>query len=177
MKSLNPEINGATGLQSNAISTSDANSERIHFGDGSDYVEPDPGHSFQAIYEQIFGQPWSADNGELAPTMEGFAQQAEGQKKGLSEAVMNGFKPEKVAVYRELVTEFSVCDQWFASLPASTQPNRLYVHSATSHGAIGNVTEKLIQGYPQKTIFESLEESGFSFGIYYQYPPATLFYR
>ncbi|CBI38060.3 unnamed protein product, partial [Vitis vinifera] len=90
---------------------------------------------------------------------------------------MNGYKPEALAVYRELVGEFGVCDRWFASLPASTQPNRLYVHSATSHGATGNDTEKLIKGYPQKTIFESLEESGFSFGIYYQDPPATLFYR
>lgn len=177
MKSLNPEINGVTGAESNPISTSDQNSVRVQFGDGAVYVEPDPGHSFQAIYEQIFGQPWSADNGVLAPTMEGFVQEAERQKKGLSETVMNGYKPEALAVYRELVGEFGVCDRWFASLPASTQPNRLYVHSATSHGATGNDTEKLIKGYPQKTIFESLEESGFSFGIYYQDPPATLFYR
>ena len=30
---------------------------------------------------------------------------------------------------------------------------------------------------PQKTIIESLDEAGHSFGIYYQYPPATLYYR
>lgn len=90
---------------------------------------------------------------------------------------MSGFKPEMVPVYKELVMEFGVCDRWFASIPASTQPNRLYVHSATSHGATSNDTKKLIEGYPQKTIFDSLDESGFSFGIYYQYPPATLFYR
>ncbi|KAL5134196.1 Non-specific phospholipase C4 [Glycine soja] len=28
----------------------------------------------------------------------------------------------------------------------------------------------------KKTIFDSLDENGFSFGIYYQYPPSTLFY-
>ncbi|KAJ6973936.1 hypothetical protein NC653_030086 [Populus alba x Populus x berolinensis] len=64
----------------------------------------------------------------------------------------------------------------FASVPASTQPNRLYVHSATSHGATSNNRQLLIEGYPQKTIFESLDESWFYFWIYYQYPPATLFY-
>ncbi|MCI87388.1 non-specific phospholipase C4-like, partial [Trifolium medium] len=52
----------------------------------------------------------------------------------MTEAVMNGFKPDSVPIYKELVKEFAVCDRWFASVPASTQPNRLYVHSATSHG-------------------------------------------
>nr|XP_009599478.1 non-specific phospholipase C4-like [Nicotiana tomentosiformis] len=95
----------------------------------------------------------------------------------MSEAVMNGFKPEAVPVYKELVTEFAVCDRWFAAVPASTQPNRLFVHSGTSHGLTSNDTTKLILGAPQKTIFESMDEAGYTFGIYYQYPPATLFYR
>jgi phospholipase C len=95
----------------------------------------------------------------------------------MTEAVMNGFKPDTVPIYKELVKEFAVCDRWFASVPASTQPNRLYVHSATSHGLSSNDTNKLIGGLPQKTIFDSLDENGFNFGIYYQQPPSTLFYR
>ncbi|KAL5770072.1 hypothetical protein ACOSP7_014226 [Xanthoceras sorbifolium] len=181
MKSLNPEIDGVTGSESNPISTSDQNSSRIFFGDTSGYVDPDPGHSIQAIFEQVFGITWtqhsSSSSSQLEPTMQGFAQNAERTKKGMAETVMNGFKPETVPVYKELVAEFAVCDRWFASVPASTQPNRMYVHAATSHGATSNDTKKLIEGYPQKTIFESLDESGFSFGIYYQFPPATLFYR
>lgn len=31
--------------------------------------------------------------------------------------------------------------------------------------------------YPQRTIFEDLDDAGVSFGIYYQNIPATLFYR
>lgn len=184
MKSLNPEINGVTGKESNPTSTSDPSSERIYYGDGAVHVDSDPGHSFQAIYEQVYGVPWSSSSDEsssssqsISPTMEGFVQQAESQEKGLSTTVMNGFKPDAVPVYKELVSEFAVCDRWFASIPTSTQPNRLYVHSATSHGAISNDTQKLIEGFPQKTIFESLDEQGFDFGIYYQYPPTTLFYR
>ncbi|KAH9706696.1 non-specific phospholipase C4 [Citrus sinensis] len=190
MKSLNPELDGVTGSESNPISTSDPNSPLIYFGDKSVYVDPDPGHSIQAIFEQVFGLTWaqytslsssSSSNNEelhvLRPNMQGFAQNAESTQKGMAASVMNGFKPDMVPVYRELVAEFGVCDRWFASVPASTQPNRLYVHSATSHGATSNDTEKLIEGFPQKTIFESLDESGLSFGIYYQYPPATLFYR
>lgn len=178
-KSLNPEINGVTGSESNPISTSDPNSTMVFFKDNAEYVDPDPGHSIQDIYEQVFGKPWSSDdpNPPHDPTMNGFAQNAESIEKGMAEAVMKGFRPEAVPVYKELALNFAICDRWFASVPASTQPNRLFVHSATSHGATSNDTMKLIQGFPQKTIFESLDESGFSFGIYYQYPPSTLFYR
>ncbi|KAL2319415.1 hypothetical protein Fmac_028384 [Flemingia macrophylla] len=185
MKSLNPEINGVTGSESNPVSTSDPNSNQVNFSDKSVYVEPDPGHSIQDIYEQIFGQPWSQASAakKLPPTMQGFAQNAARQEISktstitMTETVMNGFRPDLVPVYKELVKEFAVCDRWFASVPASTQPNRLYVHSATSHGLTSNDTNKLIGGLPQKTIFDSLDENGFSFGIYYQLPPATLFYR
>ncbi|CAI9103350.1 OLC1v1001813C1 [Oldenlandia corymbosa var. corymbosa] len=181
MKTLNPEIDGvATGTEySNPVSTSDPNSGQIFFGDKSVYVDPDPGHSIQEIYEQIFGVQWSQDvaSKQLTPTMQGFAQDAERKQKGMSETVMNGFKPNAVPVYKELVSEFAVCDRWFASVPASTQPNRLYVHSATSHGLSGNDTKLLRAGMPQKTIFDSLDEAGLSFGIYYQDPPSTLFYR
>lgn len=180
MKSLDPEINGVSPNQfSNPISTSNSNSNQLYFGDKSVYVVPDPGHSIQDIYEQIFGEPWTEQNAaqNLPPKMNGFAQNAERNQEGMSEAVMNGYLPDKVAVYKELVQEFALCDKWFASVPASTQPNRQYVHSATSHGLSGNDTKLLIEGMPQKTIFESLDEAGHSFGIYYQYPPATLYYR
>ncbi|CAK9182645.1 unnamed protein product [Ilex paraguariensis] len=179
MKTLNPEINGVTGIESNPISTSDPNSDRLFFGDRSAYVVPDPGHSIQDIFEQLFGVPWSQDVAykQPKPTMQGFAQNAERIQKGMSETVMNGFKPVSVPVYRELVSEFAVCDRWFAAVPASTQPNRLFVHSATSHGATSNNTMQLIEGFPQKTIFESMDEAGYSFGIYFQNPPSTLFYR
>ncbi|KAL3537185.1 hypothetical protein ACH5RR_000551 [Cinchona calisaya] len=183
MKTLNPEINGTTGNESNPLSTtSQPNSNKlVFFSNKSLYVDPDPGHSIQDIYEQIFGVQWSQENAAskkpLEPTMQGFAQNAERIQKGMSETVMNGFQPEAVPVYKELVSEFAVCDRWFAAVPASTQPNRLFVHSATSHGATSNNTKQLIEGFPQKTIFESLDEAGHSFGIYYQYPPSTLFYR
>lgn len=175
MKQLNPEINGVTGEQWNPISTADPNSAKVFFENKAEYVDPDPGHSYQEIREQIFGN--STDTSADPPPMNGFAQQAESIEKGMSRTVMNGFRPEALPVYKVLVSEFAVFDSWFASVPASTQPNRLYVHSATSHGAMSNESKKLIEGYPQKTIFDSIAESGLDFGIYYQNPPSTLFYR
>ncbi|KAK1286170.1 hypothetical protein QJS10_CPB20g01259 [Acorus calamus] len=180
MKSLNPEIDGVDGSQSNPLSTTDPTSTRVRFNNTSDYVEPDPGHSIQDMYEQIFGVPFTSNVTPISGgdvKMNGFAQNAERNREGMSGDVMNGFRPERVPVYEEMVREFGVCDRWFASVPASTQPNRMYVHAATSHGATSNDTGKLVGGFPQRTIFESLDEAGKSFGIYYQYPPATLFYR
>ncbi|KAJ6804364.1 non-specific phospholipase C3-like [Iris pallida] len=180
MKSLNPEIDGVTGQESNPLSTADPSSKLVRFTDTAEYVDPDPGHSIQAIYEQVYGVPFSAGTTPITPDtpplMNGFAQQAESEKEGMSETVMSGFRPDAVPVYKELVASFAVCDRWFASMPSSTQPNRLYVHSATSHGLTSNVTKTLIEGLPQKTIFDSLHDEGHSFGIYYQYPPSTLFY-
>ncbi|XP_023516715.1 non-specific phospholipase C2-like [Cucurbita pepo subsp. pepo] len=80
---------------------------------------------------------------------------------------------------REQVPTRMLCPErgWFASLPASTQPNRLYVHSGTSHGATSNIASLLAKGYPQRTIFENVHDAGLSFGIYYQNIPSTMFYR
>ncbi|XP_002524007.2 non-specific phospholipase C4 [Ricinus communis] len=181
LKTLNPEIDGVTGQESNPISTSDLNSSLVFFRDQAAYVDPDPGHSIQAIYEQVFGVEWTeaalSSENAVSPKMNGFAQNAERTQQGMAETVMNGFRPEAVPVYKELAMNFAVCDRWFASIPTSTQPNRLYLHSATSHGATSNDTKMLAEGFPQKTIFESMHEAGFSFGIYFQQVPTTLFYR
>ncbi|KAJ9146793.1 hypothetical protein P3X46_029019 [Hevea brasiliensis] len=174
LKSTRPDIDGLTGTESNCISASDPNSPEIFVSDDAFFVDWDPGHSFQAIREQIFGS--NETSAKPAP-MNGFAQQAESMTENKSRTVMSGFKPSRLPVYTALANEFAVFDRWFASVPASTQPNRFYVHSATSHGATSNVRKDLIHGFPQKTIFDSLDENGLTFGIYYQNIPATLFYK
>ncbi|KAF2291640.1 hypothetical protein GH714_027773 [Hevea brasiliensis] len=174
LKSTRPDIDGLTGTESNCISASDPKSPEIFVSDDAFFVDWDPGHSFQAIREQIFGS--NETSAKPAP-MNGFAQQAESMTENKSRTVMSGFKPSRLPVYTALANEFAVFDRWFASVPASTQPNRFYVHSATSHGATSNVRKDLIHGFPQKTIFDSLDENGLTFGIYYQNIPATLFYK
>ncbi|XP_068669259.1 non-specific phospholipase C1-like [Aristolochia californica] len=174
LKSTRPEIDGLTGAESNRFVVSDPSSPEIFVADDAEFVDSDPGHSFQAIREQIFG---SNDTSARPAPMTGFAQQAEGMAPGLAKTVMSGFKPEVLPIYAALANNFAVFDRWFASVPASTQPNRFYVHSATSHGASSNVRKDLIHGFPQKTIFDSLDENDLSFGIYYQNIPATLFFK
>lgn len=111
MKKLNPQINGVDGSESNPLSTSDPNSKKFFYQDESHYVDPDPGHSFQAIREQIFG---SNDTSKDPPPMNGFAQQAYSMDSSMnmSASVMNGFQPDLVAVYKTLVSEFAVFDRY-----------------------------------------------------------------
>ncbi|KAF8390663.1 hypothetical protein HHK36_025190 [Tetracentron sinense] len=169
-KSVNPLINGVTGKECNPLSTKTQQSQSICFTDDAEFVDPDPGHSFQAVQEQVFGS-------SLIPTMSGFVEQALTMSQNLSETVMKGFRPESVPVFASLVREFAVFDRWFSSIPGPTQPNRLFVYSATSHGSTSHVKKQLAKGYPQKTIFDSLHENGVDFGIYFHNMPTTLFYR
>ncbi|VAH95995.1 unnamed protein product [Triticum turgidum subsp. durum] len=114
MKSLNPDIDGVTGAETNRVVVADPSSKAVPFRDGSQYVDPDPGHSIQAIYEQVYGTPFVdaqatpiTPPGIPAPPMSGFAQQAEKEKPGMAETVMSGFRPDAVPVYRELAQEFA----------------------------------------------------------------------
>ncbi|KAL8464246.1 hypothetical protein ACS0TY_033957 [Phlomoides rotata] len=166
-KSLNPSINGVTGKECNSISEDES---KICFSDGAEYVDPDPGHSFEDVEKQVFGST-------SIPSMSGFVEQALTLSHNVSEIVMKGFKPENVPVYGALVTAFSVFDRWFSSIPGPTQPNRLFLYSATSHGSTSHVKTQLATGYPQQTIFDSLHDNGLDFGIYFQNIPTTFFYR
>ncbi|KAI4343599.1 hypothetical protein L6164_010933 [Bauhinia variegata] len=168
--SINPSINGVTGDECNPVSTKTPENESICFTDDADFVDPDPGHSFEDVELQVFGS-------RSFPSMTGFVEQALSVSKNLSQTVMKGFKPESVPIYATLVREFAVFDRWFSSIPGPTQPNRLFVYSATSHGSTSHVKKQLAKGYPQKTIFDSLNENGMDFGIYFQNIPTTLFYR
>ena len=169
-KSLNPTINGVTGNECNLQFPQNPQSPSICVSDDAQFVDPDPGHSFEAVEQQVFG------SGPI-PSMTGIVQQALTMSPNLSQTVMKGFRPESIPVFASLVGEFAVFDRWFSSIPGPTQPNRLFVYSATSHGSTSHVKKLLAKGYPQKTIFDSLHENGLDFGIYYQNIPTTLFYR
>ncbi|CAN1746440.1 Non-specific phospholipase C1 [Linum perenne] len=55
LKSTQPNIDGLTGTESNKISATDPDSPEVYVSDEAIFVDSDPGHSFQAIREQIFG--------------------------------------------------------------------------------------------------------------------------
>ena len=111
MKKINPEINGVDGTQWNLLNSSDPSSQKFFTDNQAQFVDPDPGHSFQAIREQIFGSEDTSKN--PVPSMNGFAQQAFSMdaSANMSRDVMSGFEPDMVSVYKTLVSEFSVFDR------------------------------------------------------------------
>ena len=81
--------------------------------DWEDYTRPDLGGIIGSI---ISGDP-GGPKLPLDPTI-----------------VMSGFGPADLPVLYTLASEFAVCDRWFSSLPGPTEPNRRFLHAASSAG-------------------------------------------
>lgn len=171
LKRVNPEINGLNGDESNPRNASDPNSPVITVNDQGAYVDPDPGHSIPDTTQQVFG----TDQRSVA-SMNGFVENA-GKHFSDVEVVMSCFDQQSVPVISTLALEFALFDQWHASIPGPTMPNRAYVGSATSHGAGDNNVLDIALGYPQKTLFQSLNDSGHSWNIYFEEIPTMLQFK
>ncbi len=106
----------------------------------------DPGELFKDMAQQILGgssvpsknpySTWPPDSDSL---MQGFTLNYAAVTEPLSRQkvppanypdVMNYFTPEQVPVTAWLANNFAVCDQWFASVPTQTFPNRAFAHCA-----------------------------------------------
>jgi len=164
----------------NLVDVNDPNSARVYVGPGANWVAPqDPGHEIAAVTEQLFGQnlvlqPYPR------PLMNGFLQNANKTFAGSVPAmkeVMKSFLPAEIPALTTLATEFAVFDRWYASVPGPTQPNRAFLHSATSNGEVDNQRWHMRLGYPQKTIYESLHDAGKDFAIYYHDGPTAGLFR
>nr|CAB3476646.1 unnamed protein product [Digitaria exilis] len=169
-------IDGLTGAECNPNSTTTSTSSTICVSADADLVVPDdPGHSFEDVLEQVFGAiniPTSQQ-----PSMSGFVRSALSINTLLSSFVMRAFRPSLLPSFATLAQSFAVFDRWFSSIPGPTQPNRLFLYSATSHGAVAHDKLDLLLGYPQRTIFDSLAADGHGFAVYFKTIPTVLFYR
>jgi phospholipase C len=67
------------------------------------------------------------------------------------------FSPEQLPVLSGLAQAFCVCDQWYSEVPGPTEPNRLFMHAATSMGLVHNPWEFPITA---RTIYEDIDERG-----------------
>ena len=54
---------------------------------------------------------------------------------------MRGFAPGALPVLTALAKEFVLCDHWFSAMAGPTEPNRMFVHAATS-GGMGRFTHE-----------------------------------
>ena len=99
--------------------------------------DPDPGELWVDINMQLFGL--DGKPGIEPPAMNGFVNNYVRQTtvpsgSYLPESIMHYYTPEQLPVISMLAKEFAVCDNWFASAPCQTWPNRFFLHCATAGG-------------------------------------------
>jgi len=154
LKKLNADIDGLDGKEYNYFDVADPTKGKCFVGSTSPNVAAfDPDHSLDATSEKIFGK--SGVGAKPAP-MNGFYQFENNRKMKPPADVMNMFLPQNVPIISSLALDFAIFDQWFASVPGPTHPNRLFSLTATSRGTIDNTD--ISTGFPQKSIFDQLDE-------------------
>src|SRR5258706_2190372 len=140
----------ANGLPGQAIVNFGRTGTGYQLGTGSPYALGfDPGHEFTDTCVQLCGLPiaiadtvrsdtlvlGSAGYPPLAvdPSTTGFAATYEDHADVVADA-FSAFTPEQLPVLNFLASQFGVCDNWFASVPCPTWPNRFFAVTGTSSG-------------------------------------------
>jgi phospholipase C len=144
----------------------------------------DPGHEFTDACVQLCGlQVANADTvrndslvlgaGGYPPfaadtSTTGFAGTYEDHSDAVADA-FNAFTSKQLPVLNFLASEFGVCDNWFASMPGPTWPNRFFAVAGTSSGldhspSDAQVLEAVffnapIFTFPNGTVFSKIQES------------------
>lgn len=149
-----------------------------------------PSHSFPSASQQVYNDSWGpsgkhaqnttparnagfvrAYDASLRATYADWAAQDKDFKapdnppRDHLEVVMASFTPDQLPVINGLASEYCVCDRWFSEVPGPTEPNRLFVHAATSVGFVHNPWNVPIHA---RTIYEDMDEEGSrTWGFYF----------
>ena len=152
---------------------------------GADYTMPlDPGHEFLEVLEQLCGPgaaypfggayPPVLNSGFVASYHARVAQDDEVPQDNLVEIMKCYSSSNQLPVLTALAEEFVVCDNWHASMPGPTWPNRFFAHGASSGGldhsplSVDIVKWKTVSGFEFKngTIFDRMNDSNTKWRIY-----------
>jgi phospholipase C len=147
------------------------------------YLMPgaDPGEGFHNTNVQLFSTDTPARG--AIPTNKGFvlnfkAAIASDQARHYPDTIpgtvpaeiMGMYTPDMVPIMAGLAKGFAVCDQWFASVPTQTIPNRAFAAAATSQGHLDNQ----VKVFTCPSIFGRLSQSQMDWAIYgYNRAPLT----
>ena len=144
-----------------------------------DLMPSDPSHGFAAVVQQLCGE--GSDPNKVSPyparTKSGFVadySKTKIKKKPLPKAaygkIMMGIDTATQApALFALASEYALCDNWFASLPGPTWPNRFFVHGASSDGmckspSLGDIAKwEVFKGftYPNGSIYDRLGKGSY----------------
>jgi len=177
--SNHPGLDGLIGNETNPYNTSDPSAGHFTVSNSSRYVGLiDPCHEVPCTTQKIYG---GCCNDTSQPKMWGFIEyESEAHPKDKAAEVMEMFTPDKLPILTSLVENYALFDQLHASVPGPTWPNRLFALSGTSMGCTktssfyrcGELTP-----FPQKTIYDSVEEAGLTWRNYFSDVPWEFFFE
>jgi phospholipase C len=131
-----------------------------------------PSHSIKGTNSQIYNNPTGPDTQHAAKN-NGFAknyyneltfsEKIPNPSPADIRVVMEAFAPVRLPSINALADAFCVCDNWYSEVPGPTQPNRLYMHAATSAGYGYNVWSRK---FNVATIYNHLEDAGCTWATY-----------
>jgi phospholipase C len=153
----------------------------------ADYAMPvDPSHEFcrdlpkgipAGVLQQLCGPdavyPFGGAYPPIRNTGYVASYAASGGQNGPDE-IMKCYIPSQLPVLNALAQEFVVCDNWHASLPGPTWPNRFFVHAASSGGLDHSPTTGDIAewdtvagfGFVNGTVFDRMDAKGLNWRLY-----------
>lgn len=133
---------------------------------------PDPNEDFKFMNRQLFGLDidkstpgWLPPEGAI-PGMIGFLDDyttAKCSNTKIAPQIMGTYTNEDLTVLSGLANSYAVSDNYHASCPTQTWPNRGFMHAGTSVGRVNNVP---YEPYDVPTIFNAFEECGHSWNVY-----------
>jgi phospholipase C len=104
--------------------------------------------------------------------MDGFVRTAAADAKGFDFydtkgiRVMGYYTDRELPYYYFMASNFATSDRWFSPVMTRTQPNRMYLYAATSHGHVYPLADTNSQQLKDKMIFELLQDNNISWKIY-----------
>jgi phospholipase C len=167
------QVNSLAGSESNVF-----NGATYTVSKGADLVMPvDPGHEFTNVLGQLCGSGASYPPRGAYPAIDksGFvASYAASGGSGAPGEVLKCFAPEQLPVLTAVAQEFAICDNWHASMPGPTWPNRMFVHAASSGGLDHSPSNQEIVGwetiggfqFKAGSIFDALKREGVAYRLY-----------
>ncbi len=169
-----PNVNGLKGDEFNLLNPAlpqSLSNPAFPVGTGAPYaitVGMGPGHSVNQTNIQLFGSKEA--QGQAAP--QGFvaaykAELGTDHVPNPSQAdlgvVMKSFSAAQLPVINALADQFAICDAWHAEVPGPTQPNRLFLHAATSDGHALNAWSAK---FDLPTIYSQIADAGLTWATY-----------
>jgi phospholipase C len=139
------------------------------------YPKADPGEGFINTNAQLFGTTTPATGAQ--PTNGGFITNfgetldyEQNDPSGdwnilpgtVETTIMGMYTPDQLPVLSALAKGYAVCDQWFASVPTETIPNRAFALTATSQGHL----DDSVHTYTSQSIFHLLGNNNCTWAAY-----------